>query len=99
MRLKEKKTKKVKKVFEKKFSEKDFEKWIKFQKFEKHKFYVVSVGDRKHEPTLDIVTKVAKNLEKIFPDMAFIVIPNYFKIVGFEPVETTESEQGGRVNG
>ena len=91
MRLKEKR-KKVKKVFERKFRKQDFEEWIKFKKFEKHKFYVVSVGDTKHEPTLEIINQVAENLQKTFPDISFIVVPHYFKVVGFEPIKSTESK-------
>lgn len=89
--MRSKERKKVKKVFEKKFKEQDFEKWIKFKKFEKHKFYVVSVGDTKHEPTLEIINKIAEQLQKTFPDMAFIAVPYYFKVIGFEPIESIKS--------
>lgn len=80
-------------MFEKLFRKEDFDKWIKIKKFDKHKFYVISVGDSRHEPTMEIISHVAENLQKTFPDLAFIVVPNYFRVVGFEPIESTNSEE------
>jgi len=79
-------------MFRKKFSKKDFEEFIKFKKFDEHAFYIVTVGNDKYEPTLEVINQIGDTLQKTFPDMKFIIVPNYIKIVGFEPIKSTNSK-------
>lgn len=81
-------------MFEKKFSIKDFEKFIRTKIFPlgEEGFYVITVGNEKHEPTETIIADMAESLKNTFPKMRFIVVPNYFKIQGFEPMKTRSTE-------
>ena len=79
-------------MLERKFTKKDFEEFIKFKDFDPHKFYVVTVGNDKMQPTMEIISDIAAQLRNTFHDMKFIIVPNYYRITGFEPIKSSSSD-------
>ena len=69
---------------------KEIEKYIKIQEFDLCKFYVFSV---KYDIPVDEINRIRDAVHKQFPDLKFMVLPDWIKLYGFEPTEDTKKHQ------